>query len=465
VDVESGGVFRGVGTVNTGTFTNSGVVAPGDAPGTLTVAGNYTQTASGTLEVNIASATNYDKLNVTGNASLNGTLKVVLDGGYVPTVNQTFSSIITAAGGLNGTFATIEGPAINPTLVWEPIYSASDFSPTLQTIRDYTNSSLGLNANELQVGNMLNSFRDTYTGDLNTVLSAIDSLSDPAAVRDSYKQISPEKVGALPNLGFAVAYSQIQNLSQRITNLRYGYGGAGAGLGAGAFNLSYSRLAGLMLAYNSSNISRLITAKQVTAPESRYGAYLQPNLILGSQDTTTNLTGYDFTVAGFTLGGDLRLRHDLVVGLASGYSHTGAAFRGSGGGLENNTWPLTVYAAYLPKSFYAFGSVGYSLNLYNMERKINFGGLNRTASSSPTGNQFNAYGESGYDLNLKPLVVTPDVSLSYSHLWVGSFTESGAGALDLRVDSQSAVPPWWCPRSTPPGSMSSPTTAGVWMLA
>jgi uncharacterized protein with beta-barrel porin domain len=431
------GTLSGGGTIQ-GNLTNQGTVSPGNSPGTLTITGNYTQTASGTFTVDIASATNYDKLNVSGTASLDGTVQVVLDGGYVPAANQTFSNIITAAGGINGTFATIEAPAVNPTLAWEALYSATDFSLTLQTIRDYTNPSLGLDANELQVGTMLNGFRDTYTGDINTVLSAIDSLSDPAAVRDSYKQISPEKAGAIPPIAFAAAYSQIQNLSRRIANLRYGYAGAGTGLGAGAFNFSYSRLAGMMLAYNSSNLSRLITAKQVAQPEARYGVYLQPNLILGSQSTTINQTGYDFTTAGFTLGGDLRLRHDLIVGLASGYSHTGAAYRGSGGGLENNTWPLTVYAAYLPKSFYAFGSVGYSLNLFNMERDINFGGLNRTASSSPTGNQFNAYAESGYDLHLKHLVLTPDLSLSYSHLWVGSYTESGAGALDLRVDSQSA---------------------------
>ena len=133
------------------------------------------------------------------------------------------------------------------------------------------------------------------------------------------------------------------------------------------------------------------------------------------------------------------MRDNLLVGLATGYSHTGASFHGSGGGVAANTWPLTAYAAYFPEKFYAYGSLGYALNLFNLERQLSFGGLNRTANSSSTGNQFNAYGEVGYDLKVSRLVVTPAVSLAYSSLWVDGFTESGAGALDLKVSPQNAT--------------------------
>ena len=79
--------------------------------------------------------------------------------------------------------------------------------------------------------------------------------------------------------------------------------------------------------------------------------------------------------------------------------------------------------------FYTFGSLDYALNLFDLECQLSFGGLSRTAKSSPTGNQFNAYAEAGYDLSLGRLVATPVVSLAYSSLWLDSFTESGAGAL------------------------------------
>jgi uncharacterized protein YhjY with autotransporter beta-barrel domain len=158
------------------------------------------------------------------------------------------------------------------------------------------------------------------------------------------------------------------------------------------------------------------------------------------QQSSENQTGFTFNIAGFTAGADYRVRDDLLVGLATGCSHTGATFRGSGGNVQANTWPLTAYTAYLPRPFYAHRSLGYSLNLFNPERNLSFGSLNRSATSSTTGNQFNAYAETGYDLKLKALVATPVLSLAYSRLWVNGFNESGAEALNLDIPSQNAGP-------------------------
>ena len=151
-----------------------------------------------------------------------------------------------------------------------------------------------------------------------------------------------------------------------------------------------------------------------------------------------NQTGYNFTLGGFTIGADYRLRDNLLVGLATGYSNTSSSFYGSGGNVNANTVPFNAYAAYFPGSLYAYGSVGYALNLYDLKRGINFGGLARTASGSTTGNQFNLYGETGYDLRLSRFILTPSATLAYSALWVGGFTEQGAGSLNLKVAAQSA---------------------------
>ena len=59
---------------------------------------------------------------------------------------------------------------------------------------------------------------------------------------------------------------------------------------------------------------------------------------------------------------------------------------------------MTAYAAYLPGPFYAYGSLGYALNLFNLERRPQLWRPIRAAKSSTTGHQFNAYGETGYDL-------------------------------------------------------------------
>jgi outer membrane autotransporter protein len=435
------GVLENLGRFNylsgafAGSLLNYGTVNVG-AGTTFNVGGNYTQNAAGTLMTEIASPTSYDKLNVTGTASLNGTVQPVLLNGFRPQGNQVFH-FFTATGGITGSFSNVANAQITNTLFWRLHYTPT--SVDLLAQRDYANSSLNLTPNQRAVGNMLNGLADTATGDLNQVLNTIDNLSSGNDLAGAYQQISADKAASLATLGFAGADLFRRGLAHRITNLRYRtLGGVGGPGGLGSFNLNYSGASGLMLAYNSSSLAGLITAKKSAAPETSWGLYLDPALALGSQKSSNNQTGFNFTIAGFNAGADYRVRDDLLVGLASGYSHTGASFRGSGGAVENNTWPLTAYAAYLPESFYAYGSLGYALNLFSLERNLSFGSLSRVTTSSPTGHQFNAYGEAGYDIKASSLVLTPLVSLAYSNLWVNGFTESGAGSMNLQVDSQQA---------------------------
>jgi outer membrane autotransporter protein len=308
--------------------------------------------------------------------------------------------------------------------------------------RDYANPGLGLNANQLSVGTMLNRVAGVTAGDLNTVLNAVDSLPAAAGVQEAYKQMSPEKAGALADLGFGAASFQVRNLAHRTTNLRFVQGegsGAAGSLAPGGLSCSYSRQSGIMLAYNGGFLPDLFSARrEFKAPENPWGLFADGGAAFGTRTTTSRQTGYNATLGGLTLGADYRVSDQFLVGLATGYSHTAAGFAGSGGRASLNTVPLNAYAAYFAGQLYAYGSLGYALNLYDLRRDLNFGGMNRTAAGSTTGHQFNLYGEAGYDLKLRRLILTPAATLAYSALWLESFTEQNAGALNLRVGSQNA---------------------------
>ena len=76
----NGGTLAGSGTVDGSVTNNGGTVAPGGSPGILTITGSYTQGAGGTLRIEIDGltvGTEYDRLAVTGAASLDGTLAIV----------------------------------------------------------------------------------------------------------------------------------------------------------------------------------------------------------------------------------------------------------------------------------------------------------------------------------------------------------------------------------------------------
>jgi len=441
VVVGPGSLMTGNGTL-VGTLTNRGTISPGNSPGTLSVVGSYTQTASGTYLAEIASPGSYDRIAVSGapgTASLAGTLSPVLLSGYRPSGNTVFPGIVTATGGISGAFSPVTDQMLSPTLFWQPRYNANSVDLVVQ--RDYTNPGLSLNSNQLAVGTMLNRVAGVTTGDLNNVLNAVDSLPNAAAVQEAYKQMSPEKGGALANLGFAAANFQVRNLATRTTNLRFVQGGSGSAssLAPGGVSCNYSRQSGLMLAYNGGFLPDLFSARrEFKAPESPWGLFADGGAAFGTQSSTSNQTGYSFTLGGLTLGADYRVGDHLLVGLATGYSNTASSFHGTGGSVTVNTVPFNAYAAYFSGKLYAYGSLGYALNLYNLRRAINFDGIGRTATSATTGNQFNLYGETGYDLKLRQFILTPAATLTYSALWLGGFSEQDAGALNLRVGPQNA---------------------------
>lgn len=434
------GILKGSGTLAM-KVENEGTINPGNSVGTLTVAGGFDQFANGRLEVEVASATSFDKLVITGNfgvARLDGALRPVLLNGYRPPSHTVFQGIVTAGYLYDYTFAAIENNT--PILTWQVLYSDTQVNLTLA--RDYAKPTLGLTPNQHAVGTMFNGVADTTRGDLADALNTLDNLPSGGAVANAYQQISPDKVAALTTLAFAGGNLQKKGLSQRITNLRFGNRESGVPGGfPGSFNLKYAQAAGLLLAYNSTSLSGMLSGEKkagLAPPEGRWGVYLDPAMVLGTQKSSTNQTGFDFTIAGVNAGADYRVRDDLLVGLASGYAYTDADFQGYGGQVTNHTWPLTLYAAYLPETFYAYGSLGYALNLFNLQRHISFATISRRARSNPIGHQLNAYGEAGYDFKLKQVVVTPAMSLAYAKIWVDSFTESGANSLNLKVVSQNA---------------------------
>ncbi len=102
----------GTGTLS-GNLTSDGTVSPGDAPGILTVDGNYVQNSDGTLEIGLGgttAGTQYDQLAIDGSTTLAGTLDVVLLNTFQPALGESFQ-LFTDSSEL-GTFSTIDLPPL-----------------------------------------------------------------------------------------------------------------------------------------------------------------------------------------------------------------------------------------------------------------------------------------------------------------------------------------------------------------
>ncbi|MFZ1625790.1 MAG: hypothetical protein WAU48_13540 [Gammaproteobacteria bacterium] len=132
LDLQNHGVLQGTGTYDPAgarTVLNIGQVQPGTptSVGELLIAGNYTQDAAGLIEFNLASLSNFDKMDVLGNLTLAGTVHVSGLGGYNPNDGDTFT-IITFDDGvadpadLLGTFSQISWSGFNPGVSFTALY-------------------------------------------------------------------------------------------------------------------------------------------------------------------------------------------------------------------------------------------------------------------------------------------------------------------------------------------------------
>ncbi|MCK9376583.1 MAG: hypothetical protein M0P73_10575 [Syntrophobacterales bacterium] len=445
-DVINNGTLMGSGTIS-GNFTSNGIVNPGNSPGTLTV-GTYTPGAGNTQVVEIASASNYDKIVTTaaGGAVLNGTLSPRLLGGYLPSTNTEFNVIQTTGGGtVSGAFTGIDNTRVGSsrTLFWQALYTPT--TADLKAVGNYTPPDLALSRNQRSVGNTLNSLAPSTTGgDMLTALDAINALTTDSGVRAAYNEISPGKYAALASMSMPITHLQFQYLQNRLARERWEgeLGSESVSAGGGGFmrnvNFGYESNTKMMLAASNMTISDAGTRMINHGVEQRWGVYLEPMANWGNTSATANMVGYRYKNFGFTLGAEYWVLDNLLVGVNTGYSKTLGSSGGSGGDLNANVIPVNAYGAFFHQGFYANAAVGYTYSGYDMTRNVVFGTINRTAQASTSGNQFQIGAETGYDAKIGNAVVGPVLSLQYVTQTVGGFTESNAGALSLKVGSQSA---------------------------
>lgn len=116
------GRLQGTGTL--GATTVEGIIAPGNSIGTLTIDGNYVQTASGTFVTELAPGGRGDQLHVTGTAALAGTLAALPEPG-IYYLGEQFS-ILRADGGVDGTFAQADFSAFSPFLAFGLRYAGNE---------------------------------------------------------------------------------------------------------------------------------------------------------------------------------------------------------------------------------------------------------------------------------------------------------------------------------------------------
>ncbi|MFO0789588.1 MAG: aspartyl protease family protein [Pirellulales bacterium] len=125
-----GGTLSGTGTILTGSGpipgqveNRGGTVTPGNGVGTLGIIGRFAEGPIATVafELGGSAAGLYDAINVTGSATLDGTLAVTLVNGFVPSVGNAFT-LLTTTDDIGGTFSNLLLPA---GFAWNVAYNSN----------------------------------------------------------------------------------------------------------------------------------------------------------------------------------------------------------------------------------------------------------------------------------------------------------------------------------------------------
>ncbi|MBV8101755.1 MAG: autotransporter domain-containing protein [Verrucomicrobia bacterium] len=422
--VESTGLLAGTGLIG-GNLVNNGMVNPGDAPGTLTVRGNYTQSPSGTLSVQIAGLApgQYSLLLVDGHASLAGTLRLTALNGFKLQVGNQLTFLI-ANGGVSGAFTTIENPFVSNTIVKADVVTLASSVQIVGTQGNFVLAAC--NPNNVSVARALNSA--VGAPQASALITYLDNQPFNTLCSDDFTAISPEKLTSVYSVGISLANVESANLERRMDEIRlgsHGFDGTAFTINGGPPSFT-DGLAGPSGVEGKSGPS-----VPAPIPENRWGFFANGLGQFIHVDGTEGASGFDLQTGGVTLGADYRIGSNFAIGLTADYAHTGVDLVDNSN-IDVNSGKFGLYTTVFGNGFYLDGAVTGGWSGYDTHRTALLG----NANGSTDGADLNVLVDSGYDWTKGDLNIGPTATFQYSYVGFNAFTETGSLA-PLRYADQS----------------------------
>jgi outer membrane autotransporter protein len=411
--VAAGGTLGGIGTVGTTTIASGGTLAPGNSIGTLNVAGNVTFAAGSIYEVEVDAAGHSDKTLATGTATIDGgTVKVLAgSGNYAP---QTDYTILTANGGLTGTFADVTSNLafLSPSLG----YDANNVYLTMQR-NDVSFAGIGQTFNQIATGAGAES-----TGSGSPIYNAIAGLSADQA-RTAFDALS----GEIHASAKSALIDDGQIIRDAINNrIRAAFAAVGAGQApvmaygeAGSDNAATSAIGNALAPADTGGLA---------AWGSVFGSW-------GSTDGDGNAAKLDRSTGGFVTGLDGLVAEDVRLGIMTGYSHSSFDVDGRSSSGSSDNYHLGLYGGTQMGALGFRSGVAYTWHQVSTGRSVSFPGFADSLSADYDAGTFQAFGEAGYRIDTATASFEPFANLAYVNLHTDAFTETG-GAAALTSPSQ-----------------------------
>jgi outer membrane autotransporter protein len=417
VIVNAGGMLGGSGQV--GATTINGAIAPGNLIGTLTINGAFVQNKGSSYDLEISSAGRSDLIRVNGHAQINGgDVQVAAVNGAYHT-GETFT-ILTAANGVDGRYDAVSGiiPGYFDTAL---LYHSNDIQ-LLIAGSDFR--SVATTFNQASVANYLDTIAASASGDLAAVIADLRTLS-PAGLQAALNQIGGAQYQSLLTVGRLRSLFEHQVLADQMR----------AGIDGDAAPGSVS------VRGQADDLGADDNACRAAVCRSWSHFYGLGGAVAGDG----NADGFNYSFYGFQMGADSRISDATRVGLVGGFNHSNVDFQNNGGGANADGLLVGLYGTQSFGAAYLMAAATYAFNNFSVTRPIAFEGVFREADGTPHQNEFNTLIETGRNFQAGAWSVQPFLGLQYLYLNQSGIIETGAGALDLAMNSQNTQALWLMP--------------------
>jgi outer membrane autotransporter protein len=145
---------------------------------------------------------------------------------------------------------------------------------------------------------------------------------------------------------------------------------------------------------------------------------------------------YNFDVAGVSAGVDHDIGNSFVVGVGIGMSRTDFDWQDSASEAKSDAFYAGTYANWQVGSGRIEAGANYGDSHTDAKRRIQFGDIERIASSGFNGHPYAAFVDGSYEWKGDPWRIAPMISMSYVGQQEDGYTETGAGSLNLAVDDR-----------------------------
>jgi outer membrane autotransporter protein len=192
IDIGTGGTLKGSGSIGAIEIATGSTVAPGNSIGTLNTSGTYVQQAGALYEVELdPTSTASDLINAGGTATLQPGALISWSRGaagtFVPGAQYT---ILTAAGGLTGTFDWSGSPAVSAFYDLVDSYDTNNAYLTVTQTTAFTDAAL--TPNQIATGTALEQLAGT-----NSLRAAVGMTADFNEAREAFDLVSGDVYASL----------------------------------------------------------------------------------------------------------------------------------------------------------------------------------------------------------------------------------------------------------------------------